>query len=601
MNPPGLLARSMLASVLVAAVASVATAVLTADAVRMDAEREQVRVADVDDAIVDRLEAYGRAHPDWSGAGPLLAEIAASSDRLIVLTDVAGAPVASSAGPASEAEHGGDPTALLDPMAAVLGAATREVPTSYDALALPPALLSARPGAAQLRAAVRAEDRLVGACLEDDPDQEAVGRLPGSVLVLTTCRDLRGATVGDGIVALQNAVALGERDCLSRRGVAARVVRFLPAEGGAAPEVLTVHVPVATGTAVPEATTRAWEDCATAVLTRELRPRVAPNAVLYVSDIREVQRGLVDRVGGGRIVVALLVILAVAGVASLLASRRVLRPVRRLTAATQEMAAGHLEAQVPVSGNDEVARLGRSFNEMAQALADADRQRRRMVSDVAHELRTPLSNVRGYLEAGHEGVLDRDDAWTASLLEEVAVLQHVVDDLAVLAEADAGRLRLHRTEADVVATVDAALLAHRATAAAESVELARTGVTVAVLRHDPVRVRQVVSNLVANAIRHSPADGTVTVDVQVAGEGSERGVVIEVGDEGDGIAPDDLLRVFERFYRADPSRTRATGGSGLGLAIVQQLVEAHGGMVAARNRADRGAVFTVWLPAGPAE
>ena len=209
--------------------------------------------------------------------------------------------------------------------------------------------------------------------------------------------------------------------------------------------------------------------------------------------------------------------------------------------------------------------------------------------------------MRGYLEAGHEGVLDRDDAWTASLLEEVAVLQHVVDDLAVLAEADAGRLRLHRTEAAVVATVDAALLAHRATAAAESVELARTGVTVAVLRHDPVRVRQVVSNLVANAIRHSPADGTVTVDVQVAGEGSERGVVIEVGDEGDGIAPDDLLRVFERFYRADPSRTRATGGSGLGLAIVQQLVEAHGGMVAARNRADRGAVFTVWLPAGPAE
>jgi len=599
----------MLASVLVAAVAIVATAFLTADATRQRAEREQVRVADVDQAIVARLEAYGRAHASWSGAGPLLADLAASSDRLIVITDVAGDPVASSGSvPTDDALHDGDPTAVLDPLDAVLTAATRTVPASYDALALPPPLLSARSGGAALRAVVHDDDRVVGVCLESDLGNESADGLPDEMVVLTTCRELLrddpgtgSAGAADGLVRLHNTVARREHDCLQRRGVGVQLVGLFSVDAGRS-DLLTAFVPAGVTTPVAARVRRAWDDCATAVLTRELDAVVAPSAVLYVSETREVERGLVDRIGGTRIVLALTVILGVAVVASLLASRRVLRPVRRLTEATQAMAAGRLDAQVPVSGSDEVARLGRSFNEMAQALAEADGQRRRMVSDVAHELRTPLSNLRGYLEAGHERVLERDDAWTESLLEEVGILQHVVDDLAVLAAADAGRLRLHRTEADVVATVEAALLAMRGTADARTVELVRTGADAAVADHDPIRVRQVVANLVSNAVRHSPPGSTVTVDVQVVpGDSGPTGVVIEVADEGDGLADDDLLRVFERFYRADPSRTRETGGSGLGLSIVQQLVEAHGGVVAARNRAERGAAFTVWLPAGPAD
>lgn len=611
----------MLASVAVAAVACVATAVLTADATRQSAEREQVRVADVDQGIVDRLEAYGRGRAGWAGAGSLLGELAASSERLIVVTDLDGVPLVSSGSDVGDtAALDGDPTAVLDPLADVVAAAARTVPATPDTLALPAPLLEARAGGDRFAALARdSDDVAVGLCT-DVADGDGPVPDDGLVVVLTACRDLAPGGAPASLVALENAVALGEHACLERRGVSAQLVRHFGAEGTAAPDLLTVHVPAAARGTVSAATARAWQDCATAVLTRELAGAVAPSAVLYVSETREVERSLLDRIGGRRILVALSVILAAAVLASLLASRRVLRPVRRLTAATQEMAAGRLGARVPVTGHDEVARLGRSFNEMAEALSDADEQRRRMVSDVAHELRTPLSNLRGYLEAGQDGVLPRDDAWTGSLLEETAVLQHLVDDLAVLAEADAGTLRLHRSDGDVVATVEAAVLAMRAVADGRSVRLVRSGVPVAAARHDPIRVRQVVSNLLSNAVRHSSPGGVVTVDVTVdatvdrtvdgtvdrtvggALEGAPRQpstVVIEVADEGTGIAGDHPMRVFERFYRADPSRSRETGGSGLGLSIVQQLVEAHGGSVSARNRAGGGAVFTVRLPVEP--
>lgn len=602
---PGLLGRSILASVLVAAVASVATAVLTADAVRSSAEREQVRVADVDRTIVSRLEAFGRSGPGWAGADALLGELAASSERLIVVTDVDGTPLASSAGAGSGQREVGtqDPTAVLDPLAGILAAATAAVPAAYDELALPAPLLAAQSGGADLRAALRRDYDLTGICLDVGEIDGPSDGVPGDVTALTSCRDLAAPRSGAGrggladLARLQSAVAIEVHRCLQRRGVASQLTRLFGADGAGAPDLLTVHLPGAARTSAPSA--RAWADCATAVLTRHLRGSVAPSAVLYVSETRAVERGLVDRVGGRRIVLALVVILVVAVVASLAASRRVLRPVRRLTEATQQMAAGELATRVPVTGHDEVARLGRSFNDMAQALGEADDQRRRMVSDVAHELRTPLSNLRGYLEAGHDGVLERDDAWTGSLLEEVALLQHVVDDLGVLAQADAGRLALHPVDGDVAVTVDTALLAMRGAAESRSVTLARTGLASAPAPHDPLRLRQVVANLVSNAVRHSPEGATVTVDLRTdPGPDDRPGVVVEVADRGAGIAAEHLPHVFERFFRADPSRTRETGGSGLGLAIVEQLVDAHGGVVTAGQRAGGGAVFTVWLPAG---
>ncbi|UUW90283.1 ATP-binding protein [Pimelobacter simplex] len=614
MSPPGLLGRSILASVLVAAVASVATALLTTQAARLSAEREQVRVAHVDREIVQRLEAYGRGSAGWSHAGGLLTELAASAERRIVITDVDRAPLARSGSGASSDEgttagaadpgeptagaaDPGEPTAVLDPMAAILAEAVAQPPTAYDDLALPPSLLAARPDGAGLRAAVRRDHQAVGVCSGRSAAGAGTRALPSTLVVLVDCADrsLPRAATGTGAVGdiarLQNAVALDEYRCLRRRDVPVDVLRLY-----GPPDLVTIQLPDLTA-----AQRRAWEDCATSALTRHLRPLVAPSAVLYVTETRAVQRGLISRIGGGRIVVALVVILAAAVVASLLASRRVLRPVRRLTAATQEMAAGELATRVPVAGHDEVARLGRSFNEMAAALTVSDEQRRRMVSDVAHELRTPLSNLRGYLEAGRDGVLERDDAWNESLLEEAVLLQHVVDDLAVLAQADAGRLEVRRLPGDVVGTVEAALAAMRGQAEARGITLERTGAASASAPHDPLRMRQVLANLLSNAVRHSPDGAVVSVAVRTtggAGDGAAR-VLIEVADRGEGIAEEHLPRVFERFFRADPSRARETGGSGLGLAIVERLVAAHEGAVAAARRPGGGTVFTVSLPAGP--
>jgi two-component system sensor histidine kinase BaeS len=258
------------------------------------------------------------------------------------------------------------------------------------------------------------------------------------------------------------------------------------------------------------------------------------------------------------------------------------------------MADGDLSARVDVTGTDELAGLGRSFNEMATALSAVDGQRRRMVADVAHELRTPLANIRGYLEAGHDGVLPRDQAWTASLLEETALLQHVVDDLQVLAEADAGRLTVRPDTADVAGTVDLAMQSIRAQADTRGVRVVRRGSADAVAAHDRLRLRQVVANLLSNAVRHAPPGSSVEVTVT---DGDP--VRIAVRDHGPGIPAEHLPHVFERFYRADPSRSRETGGSGLGLAIVERIVEAHGGTASAANAPGGGAVITVSLPPSP--
>jgi two-component system sensor histidine kinase BaeS len=603
---PGLLGRSILASVLVASVASAVTALLTVDAVQAGAKRERVRVADVDQGIVARLEAHGRENHRWSDVGPVLDEVAVSSDRSIVITDVDGRPLARSSGARPGGVGVGDPTALLDPLAKILAEAGHTVPASYDQLVLPPALLDVLPRGRALRSGLPGSYDSVGACASDDLDM-GQGGPSVTLLVDTECRPARASRLptrpGSSLdaVRLQDAVALDMQSCLTRRDVPAVLTRLLARAGTGTPDVVTVHVP-RRGRPAPSApvVTRAWKDCTTSVLTRALGPHVAPRALLYVSETRRVDRSVLERVGGMRIVTALAAVLAVAVIASLAASRRVLRPVRTLTAATQEMATGRRAVRVEVAGDDEVARLARSFNDMADALADGDRQRRRMVSDVAHELRTPLSNLRGYLEAGHDGVLDRDDAWNALLLEEAMLLQHLVDDLTVLAQADAGRLALRLKPGDIVRAVDAVLLAMTPHAESREVVLRRTGEASIVVPHDPIRIRQVVMNLVSNAVRHSPLGGTVTVDVRTDRDETRSGdVVIEVQDDGEGIGPEHLRRVFERFYRADPSRTRDTGGSGLGLSIVQHLVEGHGGTVAAANRPDGGAVLTVRLPLVP--
>lgn len=295
----------------------------------------------------------------------------------------------------------------------------------------------------------------------------------------------------------------------------------------------------------------------------------------------------------------------------MLAGSRLVRPLHALTGAAQRMRDGEDSAPVRVTDDNEIGRLAAAFNDMADHRARLETQRKDMVSDVAHELRTPLSNIRGWLEAAQDGLAEPDPAFIASLHTEAVQLQHIIDDLQDLAAADAGALRLHpepvRIE-DVLAQVAAA---HQARAETAGVALSALpwadGAPAPELWADPVRLRQAVGNLVSNAVRHTPSGGRVTLRAYGCGpsaDGAADGgeVVVEVADTGSGISAAHLPHVFDRFWRAEKSRSRRTGGSGLGLAIVRKLVEAHGGSVGAASVEGQGSVFTVRLPeAGPRE
>jgi two-component system sensor histidine kinase BaeS len=217
-----------------------------------------------------------------------------------------------------------------------------------------------------------------------------------------------------------------------------------------------------------------------------------------------------------------------------------------------------------------------------------------LVSDVAHELRNPLANVRGYLEAAQDSVVRMDDTLIDSLLEETMLLQHLIDDLQDLALADAGRLRIHPEPADAVALAEHVVAAHRALADNAGVTLDLSGDVYTAVCVDQVRIRQVLGNLVANAIRYTPSGGMVSVVVRQDPDRSA--LLIEVNDTGQGISGEDLPHLFDRFYRADMSRSRATGGSGLGLSIARHLVEAHGGSISVASALGTGSQFTIELP-----
>lgn len=267
-------------------------------------------------------------------------------------------------------------------------------------------------------------------------------------------------------------------------------------------------------------------------------------------------------------------LLAGLGVAALLAVavmltifRRVFRPVEELTAGARALAGGRLDARVPVRGNDEIAELGGAFNSMAEALERNERARRNMVSDVAHELRTPLTNIRVQIEGAQDGVIAADAKLLASIEEETTILARLVDDLQQLSLADAGQLRLELAEVSVAEIVERAL---SGLPTHERI-LTRDVDPSLVVRADARRLVQVVRNLVVNAIAHA----RTRVHVAAARVGER--VSIRVEDDGPGVPPEHVDRIFDRFHRADPSRSRATGGAGLGLAIAKQLVELHGG------------------------
>jgi len=264
-------------------------------------------------------------------------------------------------------------------------------------------------------------------------------------------------------------------------------------------------------------------------------------------------------------------------------------PLKRLDTAAQQIACGKLSSRVPVASTDELGHLARSFNEMARILEESERAKQQMIADVSHELRTPISVVRTGLEGLRDGLLDPTPENFAALHNKILLTARLVGDLQQLALADAGQLSIKRGICDLATLIEQI----RATV---GVELEDMGIELVIdlpadipaVAADSQRVEQVLLNLLSNAERYTPEGGSIRISTRTLAGGKVR---VSICDSGPGLSDEDIAHIFDRFYRADKSRTRESGGAGLGLAIAKALIEAHGGQIWAENAPTGGACF----------
>ena len=304
-----------------------------------------------------------------------------------------------------------------------------------------------------------------------------------------------------------------------------------------------------------------------------------------------------------RLILAAAAAAAGASLLGLFAAGRLVRPLTRLEEAASGVARGDLTRRSGLADrSDEFGQLGRTFDSMAGELERADESRRGFLQDAAHELKTPLAVIDATSSAILDGVYGPDRRHIETIRDQSRVLARIVDDLRTISLAEGGHLPLQRSAVDVAATLSSVAAGFEARAAEGGVSLAVEAAGGLAVNADPDRVRQIVTALVDNALRHTPDGGTVRLTastvVVAAGRGTaQRAVRIAVEDTGPGIPPDALSRIFERFYQADPSHSRGAGTSGLGLSIVQALAEAQGGRAGAENGRNGGARLWFELPA----
>jgi signal transduction histidine kinase len=275
-------------------------------------------------------------------------------------------------------------------------------------------------------------------------------------------------------------------------------------------------------------------------------------------------------------------------------SRSLSAPISRLAQATQRIGSGDLSHRVDVAGSQEITDLAQSFNKMAADLQQAEQLRRNLMADVSHELNTPLTVLEGHLRAALDHVYELDEAEIANLDGQTRHLILLVKDLRELAQAESQQLPLHKQETDLVMLIDETLQIFEPVTEEKGVMLkSELEDNLPAVMVDASRMRQVLDNLIANALHHTPSGGKITI----RGAATNRGIQLTVQDTGEGISPEDLPHVFDRFYRTDRSRSRETGGTGLGLAIVKALVEVHGGQVQVDSQGlGQGTCFIIKLP-----
>lgn len=271
--------------------------------------------------------------------------------------------------------------------------------------------------------------------------------------------------------------------------------------------------------------------------------------------------------------------------------RRMSMPLDNLLDASDRVARGDFAARVEEKGPPEVRALTRGFNSMAERLEINDRQRRNMLADVSHELKTPLTIIQGNVEGMLDGMYAADERRLKSVLEETQVLSRLIDDLRTLAQAESGALELRPEPVDLGAFIREVVSGFEAQSSEMGIEVNLSLANVEPISVDPQRLREVLANVLSNALRYTPRGGVVNVQLMESGPAPDRSITITVQDSGSGIAAEELDQIFDRFYKSSDS-----GGMGLGLSIAKYIVEAHDGTIRAESEVGRGTRISFTLP-----
>ena len=580
-----LLARLLTASMLIALLSIVSTAWLVVRSTTLAIEQERGQVLADDTSIQDALTGYAARHREWDGVTRTIRALAEKTGRDITLTTRERQVIASSSPERPELPTRA--SAMVDPLPASAGQGP-DVDSDVariDSRAVGPYDLSA-----QERVNLKRLARERVRCLSGfGIDAQAVIGPSGRPDIRVSRANEQ---LSNGVCHPENLAEPTKIENAALQDLHRIVAKCAADRGVRHAEELAIDLDFV---ALFKGTTKdidIVQDCAEKGRRQQLAPYVAPPALLFMSTSSGPATTVFDLspASTARIAGVTGLVLAVTFAVTTVIAVRLVRPLRALADAAQDPSGQHV--RVRVTTKDETGYLATALNDLSDRRERLEEQRKALVSDIAHELRTPLTNIRGWLEAAQDGLAVPDSALLASLQEEALLLHHIIDDLQVLSAADAGTLRLHPERLPVRDVVQQVAAAHRAGAEAVGVTVLTRVDGEPTVDADPLRLRQALGNLMSNAVRHTPPGGQVTLITHRVGDD----VIIQVSDTGDGIETADIPQVFDRFWRAEKSRSRRSGGSGLGLSIVRQLVDAHRGTVTVTSEPGTETVFTLRLP-----
>ncbi|WP_188042421.1 sensor histidine kinase [Microbacterium sp. ANT_H45B] len=538
-----------------------------------------------DQQVIDALTIWAGSHADWDDVGPMLLRLSQETGRRIALVDGAGKVIADTAPGLPRPQPA---TRLLDPLQILADPLTLDS-RLHEGVNGPFLLDDAQRGQLARQASAVVE------CLGDAVVETAVWGSGRPVVAGFDDAPDCGRAALNSPLPTERAALDDVRDRMNVCLLAAGEPPVTDVELDLSPSIVPSYLALRSIRAAGDVVDDITVDCLMQARSAQAAATTAPAVHLVITDERGDERGLLDASPGSiartaAVVAALSALLAAAAALIIVPT---LRSARRLEVAVDRFSAGDRDARTGLRARDDLADVGAAFDRMSAEIAGHEASRRRLLGDIAHELRSPLTNIRGWVEAADDG-LGLDDAELHRLvLDEAGRMERITGDLQLLALAESGDLQLERTTCDAAGIVRELFDAHRARAATAGITLTVDAPPVLPLRTDPARLRQILDNLLANALRHTPTGGHVSLEARV----SEGRVRIAVVDDGEGIPSADLPRVFDRLWRGEPSRVRAGESTGLGLSIARGLAEALGGTLDAQSTLGEGSRFELSLPA----